>query len=73
MFLSFEGHYLVCTHPLHPLVFFFSLVLLQKYFFFPYLQGFSTFNSDSELHQADVVKEEQWGFVIYHSFRTLKN
>lgn len=53
--------------------FFFLLVLLQKYFFFPCLQGFSTFNSDSELHQADTVKEEQWVFVIYQSFRTWKN
>lgn len=40
-------------------------------YFLPRLQGFATFNSDSELHQADMVKEGQWGFfTIYQDFRT---
>lgn len=43
----------------------FLLVLLHKCNFFPHLQGFAAFNSDSELHQADMVKERQCFFIIY--------
>lgn len=44
-------------------------------YFLPPFTRFATCNGDSELHQADMVKEEQWlffifFFIIYQDFRT---